>query len=188
MSRVFFSGGIQLNVLKSSEAPKGTIGWEAIISWGLQNHKCKKTKNKLHILWESATKRQVDRFYLKAAAFPRKYGRSRGHVTRRSTNRRAPRRSLPVVFPVSVCKLRKKIGSATRYINPQKCLKGRVSRWICTLALLSVLMSAKCACEPAGAGEDGVICAVGADPARPAWLLLCCLRGGWGFSHTRVVP
>lgn len=82
----------------------------------------------------------------------------------------------------------KKIGSATRYINPQKCLKGRVSRWICTLALLSVLMSAKCACEPAGAGEDGVICAVGADPARPAWLLLCCLRGGWGFSHTRVVP
>lgn len=41
-------------------------------------------------------------------------------------------------------------------------------------------MSAKCACEPAGAGEDGVICAVGADPARPAWLLLCCLRGGGG--------
>lgn len=108
MSQVLFSVGIQLNVLRSSEAPKGTIGWAAFISWGLRNHTFKKTKAKLHILWESATKRQVDRFYLKAAAFPRKYGRSRGHVTSRSANRRPPWRSLPVVFPVSVCKLRKK--------------------------------------------------------------------------------
>ncbi|KAG7519676.1 hypothetical protein JOB18_013658 [Solea senegalensis] len=36
------------------------------------------------------------------------------HVTESPTNHGSPRTVLPVVFPVSVCKLRKKIGSATK--------------------------------------------------------------------------
>lgn len=56
--------------------------------------------------------------------------------------------------------------------------EGEQMGWI--LGLLSGLQSADYVCEAAIAGEDGAVCAVGADPARPAWLLLCCLGGGGG--------
>lgn len=51
------------------------------------------------------------------------------------------------------------------------------------LCLLSGLQCANCLSGPAEAGEDGAISAVGADPARPAWLLLCCLGGGGSVAQ-----
>lgn len=51
------------------------------------------------------------------------------------------------------------------------------------LCLLSVLQSTNCLSGPAVAGDDGAISAVGADPARPAWLLLCCLGGGGSVTQ-----
>lgn len=51
------------------------------------------------------------------------------------------------------------------------------------LCLLSVLQSTNGLSDPAETGEDGAIFAVGADPARPAWLLLCCLGGGGSVTQ-----
>nr|XP_054601912.1 zinc finger protein 740b isoform X4 [Nothobranchius furzeri] len=63
------------------------------------------------------------------------------HVFRILTNQGAPRGVLPViVFPVSVCKLRKKIGSATRINNLQRSLNRTAGLLGCEAVLSSMAL------------------------------------------------